>query len=174
VQVLHIRRKACPGHRGGRLHGLVDGVKILYCPICKGVRLKATALSQVKPSSILKMADICDWYLPKQEKRSPEFLINKAREHFRMDYRTAWRALQWLVKAGLYQLSIDGVVAVRAGFYARLKDALGDPPLLQHSLTCWRCGRGISLDDVPEGSDFGCPRCKKPYEMLPGSFVRAK
>jgi len=74
----------------------------------------------------------------------------------------------------LYQLSIDGVVAVRAGSYTRLKDALGDPPLLRHELTCWRCGCGISLDDVREGSDFNCPRCKKPYAMRSGAFIQAK
>jgi len=153
---------------------VVDGVKILYCPICEGVRLKATAFGQVKPSSILHMASMCDWYLPKLERRSPQFLINKAREHYGMDYRTASRALQWLVKAGMYQLSIDGVVAFRAGSYTRLKDALGDPPLLSATFTCWRCGEELSTDDVSEGSDFSCPKCGKPYEMRPGAFVRAK
>jgi len=151
----------------------VDGVKILYCPICEGIKLIGTRDSP-RPSSILKMADICAWYLPKLETRSLSFLVGKAVQHYGMDFYTAKRALHWLMKAGYYQVSIDGVVAAKNGSVTRELDARRDPPLLRHSLTCWRCGYGISLDDVPEGSEFRCPRCKKPYEMLPGSFVRAK
>jgi len=106
-------------------------------------------------------------------------LIHSTVWRYGMNYHTAKRALNWLIKAGkgrvgYYQVSIDGVVAAKNGSVARELDARRDPPLLRHSLTCWRCGYGISLDDVPEGSEFRCPRCKKPYEMLPGSFVRAK
>jgi len=153
---------------------VVDGVKILYCPICEGVRLRGTAESLVKPSSILKMASICAWYLPKLETRSLSFLVGKAVQHYGMDFYTARRALHWLMKAGmLAQLSIDGVVATKNGVTREL-DALGDPPLLRHSLTCWSCGCEISLDDVREGSDFSCPRCGKLYAMRPGAFVQAR
>jgi len=151
----------------------VDGVKILYCPICEGIRLIGTRDSP-RPSSILKMADICAWYLPKLETRSYDFLVHKAIQHYGMDFYTAKRALHWLMKAGYYHVSIDGVVAARDRGITRELDELGDPPLLRHSLTCWRCGYEISLDDVEEESDFSCPRCGKPYEMRLGGFVRAK
>jgi len=175
MQILHVRRRTCPGHPSGWPRGVVDGVKILYCPVCGGARLKATRFCKVKPSSILKMADICAWYLPKLETRSLGFLIGKAVQHYGMDYYAARRALHWLMKAGYFaQLSIDGVVATKDQGVTRELDALGDPPLLRHSLTCWRCGCEISLDDVLEGSDFSCPRCKKPYAMRSGAFVRAR
>jgi len=174
MQILRIQRRVCPGHPSGWPRGVVDGIKILYCPICDGARLRPTRFAKLRPSSILKMADICAWYLPKLETRSYDFLIHKAIQHYGMDYYAARRALAWLIKAGYYQVSIDGVVAAKNGSVAREPDALGDPPLLRHELTCWRCGYGISLDDVPEGSDFSCPCCKKPYEMLPGAFVRAR
>jgi len=160
---------------------MIDGVKILYCPICDGVRLRATRFAKVRPPSIFHMADICAWYLSKQEgeERSYHFLMHKATWHYGMNYHTAKRALNWLIKAGkgrvgYYQVSIDGVVADKNGSVALEHDERRDPPLLRHELTCWRCGYGISLDDVEEGSEFSCPRCKKLYKMLPGDFVRAK
>jgi len=133
----------------------------------------ATAEAAVKPSSILKMADICAWYLPKLETRSFSFLAGKAMQHYGMDYRTASKALHWLMKAGYYQVSIDGVVAAKDRGVARELDELGDPPLLRYGFRCWRCGCDeIDLGDVPEGGEFSCPRCRTRYRIKPGYFFQ--
>jgi len=172
MQIPHVRRRICPGHPSGWLRGVVDGVKILYCPHCEGVRLIGPKGS-TKPSNILKMADICAWYLPKLETRSLSFLVGRAAQHYGMSFYTARRALHWLIKAGYYRVSIDGVVAAKDRGVTRELDELGDPPLLKYGFRFWRCGCDeIELGDVPEGGEFSCPRCRTRYRVRPGYFFQ--
>jgi len=172
MQIPHIRRRICPGHPGGRLIGIVDRVKVFYCLICRGVKLIETRGS-IRTSSILKMADICAWYLPKLETRSFNYLIHKAAQHYGMRFYTAKRALHWLMKARYYKVSIDGVVATKNRGVTRELDELGDPSLLRFGFRCWRCGYGrIDLTNVPEGSEFSCPRCRTRYRMRPGCYFQ--
>jgi len=166
-------------HRRLRYVGEEDGIDIYFCEDCKGLRIKRAHWSAQLVKSIIQVAEAFRRVVPKtsSENIAHEYalkqdIIDWCGREYGMNPETTHRAIDWLIEVGkVYSLAVNGVPHLierkplgresrdsRFEAFVRLRDVLGDPPILTPFFKC-KCGTALDVLDLLDGQLFACHYC---------------